>query len=437
MLIQQLGGRYEPLEIENARLRKELEDAKQQISALAQANGADTRKALEEIKSRYEDLKRQYTSLENRSAKEHASQEGKVDELGTVIRDLQSKLTSQERTISSLKERKNALAEESKARIQSFKSSIAEKDAQIHTLKGDLKKVQSRVSPAKSRFSLGSGIGGTVLGAVLAGVIFLLVQGGNTVGEPPFSAGAQETSTDITSLIPDSVQRQIIRDGIDFMYVPPGEFMMGSENGDDDERPLHKVEITEGFYLGKMEVTQAQWENVMGEDSPSSYKGGNQPVENVTWNEVQVFIERLNDQAGCTDCYRLPTEAEWEYAARAGTTTAYSFGDNERDLEEYAWYDGSGGPKPVGQKKPNALGLHDMHGNVWEWVEDRYAGDYYGQFQNQTAIDPLGPENGSYRVFRGGSWNYGAGGLRSAIRGSHGPGGASYDLGFRLLRTHP
>ena len=163
--------------------------------------------------------------------------------------------------------------------------------------------------------------------------------------------------------------------GMEFMLIPAGTFMMGSEKGYADEKPQHRVTISRPFYLGKYEVTQAQWEAVMG-NNPSRFDGRNNPVEQVSWEDVRVFIARLNAHEGHTR-YRLPTEAEWEYAARAGSTSAYSFGDDAARLGQYAWYGDNSGKTthPVGQKLPNAWGLHDMHGNVWEWVQGWY-GDY-------------------------------------------------------------
>jgi formylglycine-generating enzyme required for sulfatase activity len=203
-------------------------------------------------------------------------------------------------------------------------------------------------------------------------------------------------------------------------------------SGYDDEKPPHQVRISTPFYLGNYEVTQGQWQAVMGQN-PSQFKGDALlPVENVSWKDVQEFLRRLNAREGGPK-YRLPTEAEWEYAARAGTSTAYSFGDSERQLREYAWYDGNSGNKthPVGQKKPNEWGLYDMQGNVWEWVQDWYGKDSY---TSAAVTDPQGPPSGSHRVIRGGSWYYGAGSCRSAYRGHYGPGYRGGHLGFRLLR---
>jgi formylglycine-generating enzyme required for sulfatase activity len=220
--------------------------------------------------------------------------------------------------------------------------------------------------------------------------------------------------------------------GMEFVLIPAGEFMMGSNNGDSDEKPAHKVRISTPFYLGQYEVTQREWQAVMGQN-PSHFKGeATLPVENVSWEEVQEFLRRLNAREGGPR-YRLPTEAEWEYAARAGTSTAYSFGDSERQLGEYAWYgeDLGGKTHPVGQKKPNAWGLYDMQGNVWEWVQDWYGEDTY---TSAAVTDPQGPSSGSLRVFRGGSWINDARGCRAANRHFDAPGDRVANLGVRLLR---
>jgi formylglycine-generating enzyme required for sulfatase activity len=217
-----------------------------------------------------------------------------------------------------------------------------------------------------------------------------------------------------------------------FVLIPAGTFMMGShenEQGSYHTETLHHVTISKPFYMQMKPVTQGQWQKVMG-NNPSYFKGDdNFPVEQVSWNNAQDFIGRLNRQKG-TDKYRLPTEAEWEYACRAGSTTAYCFGDDPARLCKYAWYDDNSGhvTHPVGQKKPNAWGLYDMHGNVWEWVKDRYEVHKSG-----SVIDPEGPPSGSRRVLRGASWSNPHRDCRSAIRGGGGPGAHGPDMGFRLL----
>nr|WP_321416496.1 SUMF1/EgtB/PvdO family nonheme iron enzyme [uncultured Methanomethylovorans sp.] len=220
--------------------------------------------------------------------------------------------------------------------------------------------------------------------------------------------------------------------GMDFVLIPAGEFQMGSDDGYDSEKPVHKVKISRPFYLGKYEVTQAQWVAIMG-DNPSYFKGDNNPVENVSWNDVQEFVKKLNAKEG-TDKYPLPSEAEWEYACRAGTTTIYSFGDDESKLAEYAWYGDNSGNKthPVGQKKPNPWGLYDMHGNIREWCQDEWHGYYKGAPTDGSAwVDGSSPG----RIVRGGGWNFFAGSCRSAVRSNNDPDYRSFFHGFRLLRA--
>ncbi len=222
--------------------------------------------------------------------------------------------------------------------------------------------------------------------------------------------------------------------GMEFVDIPAGCFQMGRdpnfEDGSIDELPQHKVCLST-FKMGKTEVTQTQWVKIMG-SNPSNFKGRNNPVEQVSWDDVQRFVRRLNKAEG-TLKYSLPTEAQWEYAARAGTTTSYSFGDDKGSLGQVAWYDSNSGERthPVATKKPNPWGLYDMHGNVWEWTQDRYGEKTY---RGSTKSNPTGPRSGRYRVFRGGSWLSLAGYLRSAIRGSRSPDARDYDLGFRLMR---
>jgi formylglycine-generating enzyme required for sulfatase activity len=243
----------------------------------------------------------------------------------------------------------------------------------------------------------------------------------------PLSANAPTDKTFVNSI------------GTEFILIPAGTFNMGADKESahafatyDDEMPQHRVTISQSFYLGKYAVTQDEWVAVMG-SNPSKFKGHHNPVENVSWNDVQTFIQRLNAKEG-TEKYRLPTEAEWEYAARAGTDGAYSFGGGTGQLRLYAWYDGNarGETHPVGQKKPNPWGLYDMYGNVWEWVEDWYDPTYY---HRSPSTDPAGPASGANRVVRGGSWYFSARGLRSALRYDFAPDGRFDSFGFRLARS--
>ena len=225
--------------------------------------------------------------------------------------------------------------------------------------------------------------------------------------------------------------------GMVFVRIPAGEFRMGSDKGSDDEKPVHLVRISRPFDFGMFPVTQGQWRAVM-QGNPSAFAGDpRRPVEQVSWRDVQDFIRRLNFRERGV-AYHLPTEAEWEYAARAGSTMAYCFGDDARQLERYARYDKNSGRTtyPVGQLRPNTWGLYDIHGNVWEWVQDWYDGNTYARrgTAGAAAVDPTGPLTGSNRVRRGGSWNRDAGRCRAAVRGFAVPGVRGGDLGFRLLR---
>ena len=217
---------------------------------------------------------------------------------------------------------------------------------------------------------------------------------------------------------------------LELALIPAGSFMMGDENN----APVHKVNITKPFYLGTREVTQEQWLAVMG-GNPSHFKDDRNPVEQVSWEDCQEFLRKLNEKfAAGQGKFQLPTEAQWEYACRAGSTTTYCFGDDEARLGDHAWYqDNAGGEThPVGEKKPNAWGLYDMHGNVSEWSADWYASDYYAGSPRE---DPTGPSSGSDRVLRGGCWCDYAGLCRSANRYGLTPGHRSSVLGFRVARV--
>lgn len=220
--------------------------------------------------------------------------------------------------------------------------------------------------------------------------------------------------------------------GMEFVLIPAGTFRMGTDQGEADERPAHQVTISQPFYLGKYEVTQAQWQALMG-NNPSLYREDPQrPVEQVSWEDAQAFLKALNAREGGAR-YRLPTEAEWEYAAQAGSTAAYSFGDDASQLGQYAWYKGNSGhhPHPVGKMQPNAWGLYDMHGNVWEWVHD-----WYGPYSAGAVKDPQGPEVGTHRMRRGCAWNNEAAICRTRNRYSV-VGFRDDFLGFRVVREVP
>jgi len=262
--------------------------------------------------------------------------------------------------------------------------------------------------------------------------------------------------------------------GMEFQLIPAGEFMMGSaESAEElaeafphtpptafeDELPQHRVRITKPFYLGVTEVTQAQYRAVVNANL-SQFEGGTRPVETVSWDEAVAFCEKLSANEGRV--YRLPTEAEWEYACRAGTTTRYCFGDdplpqdedaetldsesgnekaeqaveNEECLGDYAWYEGNSEmtTHEVAQKKPNAWGLYDMYGNVWEWCGDWYGKEYYA---SSPEGDPAGPDIGGGRVTRGGSYSGAAWGCRSSLRSRTEPAVRLGHLGFRVVAVWP
>ena len=221
-----------------------------------------------------------------------------------------------------------------------------------------------------------------------------------------------------------------------FIWVEEGQFIQGFDVGYDDQRPAHKVSFTGGFELSKFEVTQAQWEAVTGlnirkqrdqadPSLPLKGEGPDHPVYYVSWDDIQAFIVLLNE-ADSSYVYRLPTEAEWEYACRAGTT-----GDWAGNLEMMAWYRGNSGGEthPVGSKNPNAWGLYDMHGNVWEWVQD-----FHAPYPTGSVIDPLGSSTGTLRELRGGGWYCGTPGLRSGLRYGRKPTDRHAAIGFRIVR---
>ena len=233
-----------------------------------------------------------------------------------------------------------------------------------------------------------------------------------------------------------SSQRAVLEKLIaNMVKVEGGTFTMGatSEQGNDadsDEKPTHRVTLS-AFHIGKYEVTQAEWEAVMG-SNPSYYKGSNKPVENVSWNDCQEFIKKLNRLTGLS--FSLPTEAQWEYASRGGNRSQGYKYSGSNTLSNVAWYDDNSGSKTheVGTKQPNELGLYDMSGNVWEWCSD-----WYGSYSSSSQTNPTGPTSGSCRVLRGGSWHDDAGGCRVSNRSSGNPGDRGNDRGLRLSIVCP
>lgn len=227
--------------------------------------------------------------------------------------------------------------------------------------------------------------------------------------------------------------------------IPPGTFWMGSRNGERDERPVHEVTV-DGFLIGVREVTQQQYRDIMN-TNPSRFKSPANPVEQVSWEMAAVFCNKLSEFSGLSACYdedtwecdysrngfRLPTEAEWEYACRAGTTSEYHTGNNLTDLSYAAWLheNSDGSTHPVGSKSKNNWGLYDMHGNVWEWCNDWYDENYY---LDSPRYNPAGPESGKFKIMRGGGWIYYPKPARSAFRGYEKPQYRFDYIGFRVVR---
>ena len=246
-----------------------------------------------------------------------------------------------------------------------------------------------------------------------------------------------KNSSDMSSAGQYSCSQTFTVKGVSFKMVgvEGGTFTMGAtseqgSNADDDEKPAHHVTVS-SFAIGQTEVTQELWQAVMG-NNPSYFKGAKRPVESVSWNDCQAFITKLNQLTGKK--FRLPTEAEWEYAARGGKNSkGYKYAGSNT-IDDVAWYENNAdyvsdrGTRPIAQKQPNELGLYDMSGNVWEWCQDWYGSSYYS---NSPQTNPTGPSSGSYRVDRGGSWDSNARGCRVSYR-YYSPGYWCNSIGLRL-----
>ena len=294
-------------------------------------------------------------------------------------------------------------------------------------------------------------------------IIILIAVGLCCSGCKKESPQTEEPNAPVTSTKGEDVTNSI---GMKLVYIPAGSFMMGSSDSAaqlakeydieekyfTDEFPQHEVRISEGFWLGQTEVTQGQYVSVMNAQ-PWSGKDKvredvNNPAVYVSWDDAVKFCRKLSQQEGKT--YRLPTEAEWEYACRAGTTTRFSFGDSDSSPHDHAWFsdfvvnndqrpivDKQKYAHPVRQKIPNPWDLYDMHGNVWEWCSDWYDEDYYSNSPIVDPNGPYGPSSGTVRSLRGGSWYYDVLTLRCSGRLGVDPVNRGNDLGFRVVRSQP
>lgn len=287
--------------------------------------------------------------------------------------------------------------------------------------------------------------------ALVAALLFSIVF-------PAMSAGAQEVSHTAPTTPPPNLATladfaEVELDGIVFIKITAGTFSRGTTDAQREtlqklglwnplfsvEQPAKEVRMTQPFLLGKYEVTQAQWVKVMGERNPSAFKGLTLPVETVSWNDTQVFCQKLSEQSKAK--YRLPTEAEWEYAARAGDMGPFGLGADKQaltrdSLDQYTWMNANSGNKthPVGEKKPNAWGVYDMLGNVWEWCLDGYAPDAYAKTSDQAANPSFWSDAVTERVMRGGCWFLDHRAQRVAVRGGNLPTLKNAYVGFRLVR---
>jgi formylglycine-generating enzyme len=293
--------------------------------------------------------------------------------------------------------------------------------------------VQKKNESMSSRYGLSGILRVVFVFGLVSGVPVLTSAGDPIVGEMERQIPELEAKQP-DSAHPEEQEHAARSIAGEFVQIEPGCFEMGSpewEEGRNDDETPHRVCITRPFDLGKYEVTQGQWERVMG-GNPSHFSGcgSDCPVEQVSWNQVQNFIRALNRRTGLR--YRLPTEAEWEYACRSGGREELYCGGE--DVEQIGWYSGNSGVQthPVGRKRANGLGLYDMSGNVLEWVQDWYNKDYY---RRSPVNDPEGPSSGTRRVYRGGGWHGYARILRSAARNHFSPGGRGSYLGFRLARS--
>jgi formylglycine-generating enzyme required for sulfatase activity len=401
--------------------------------------------ALEKILTRQREARRIAAQQEEKRKRLEAEAQRKREEEQHRRQVAQAAEEAQQRKVAEEKQRKIAQEEarpdaeddeEIEASPQALKpapaiaeiaSSTARPDALPLSVKTTTQRTMLLIGEAEQAKKISSRIrliAGAMLLVLLAGGALLLWLAFDPVNIDTSPTVNQTQGGQQISQAANKLQNMTNPLGMEFVWIPPGSFMMGSENGDSDEKPVHQVTFREGFYMGKYEVTQAQWQQVMG-TNPSNFKGDSLPIETVSWNDAQKFIRKLNEMNDGF-VYRLPSEAEWEYACRAGTT-----GDYAGNLGSMAWYvDNSGNQThPVGQKQANAFGLYDMHGNVSEWCADAWHENYNGAPTDGSIW--LSGGDSSRRVLRGGSWG-GNGSYFSPTERS-GLSERLYVLGFRVV----
>ncbi len=445
-------------EEEEARLKKaEEERLRRQLEEAARNAEEIKRKIQDELRRQREEAERKQREEERNRKEKEALERKQWEEKERKQREEKERKRREEEEKARREREEQEKRRKQREELERKKLEEAEKaQAPRQTVQNP---AQKKVPPKKPGSSSGKGIlvFSLIFGVLLIGAAVSFFGLNDDSDDSPqeiqtvsATASSENTEEDTSETTASSAQTSSSQNsdtytnsiGMEFVKIPAGEFMMGSPSGEkdkcSDEGPVHKVMIEEPYYLGKYEVTQEQWLEVMG-SNPSRFEGDNLPVEKVSWDDVQKFIEKLNEMEG-TNKYRLQSEAEWEYACRAGTTTRYYFGDDESKLGDYAWYGDNSGweTHPVGQKKPNPWGLYDMYGNVLEWCQDRWHDNYNGAPSDGNAWEDGGS---SLRVKRGGGWNDKDRYCRSADRRGFDPGRlSSYEgyahfeyLGFRVL----
>jgi len=383
---------------------------------LARSRYAEAKTKCEEAKRLYDEA---FSSASAERAAAKAAEAVALAEAAKIREDWDAVLVQSKEALRYQPQNASALALKREAEAEKMKIAEAKAEAERKAAQGGA----SRPGEPQRGGGLQSAVG---------------AQGGaSRPGEPQRGGGlpsAVEANGGLETAAPLAGTRTTVRVGsqeIALRWCPPGSFQMGSPSSEkdrDNDETQHRVTLTKGFYMGETEVTQGLWQEVMGANPSYNEVGDNYPVEKVSWNNCQDFLSKLNAKAPAGWRFALPTEAQWEYACRAGTTGAYGGSGN---LDEMGWYDGNSGNKthPVAQKRANAWGLYDMHGNVWEWCAD-----WFGNYQRGAVTDPTGGALGG-RVLRGGSYWDLPRGCRSAYRLRHIPGGRDRLFGFRLLAT--